>query len=131
MNIAVFMDNNGETLPFGEAGTVELYERDNDGWYCVSCVPFKPDRTMNLKLLRQCIYKMASQLGGCKIFIVRKTQGIFKAIVEEELGIHVRTFDGSPLESLDQIREQWEREIIAAGAAAPVCSRARGCNREK
>jgi Fe-only nitrogenase accessory protein AnfO len=121
MKIAVFMNSNGDTLPFGEAGTVELYDRDRDGWYCVNCVPFKPNRTMNLNLLRQCIHKMASQLDDCKVFVVKKTQGIFKAVMEEELGINVRTFDGSPIESLDQIREQWEQELIA-GAVMPACS---------
>jgi Fe-only nitrogenase accessory protein AnfO len=128
MKIAVFMDNKGETLPFGEVGTVELYDRDADGWYCTNCVPFRPNRTMNLHLLRQCIYKTASQLEGCKVFVVKKTQGIFKAIFEEELGMNVRTFDGSPLESLDQIREQREQEIIA-GAALPVCDRS--CRRDE
>ena len=124
MKIAVFMDSNGETLPFGEAGTVELYDRDGEDWYCINCIPFKPDRAMNLNLLRQCIYKMASQLDDCKLFVVKKTQGIFKAILEEELGINVRTFDGSPLESLDQIREQREKEII--GAAVSACGRSCG-----
>lgn len=123
MKIAVFMDDNGETLPFGEAGTVELYDRDGEGWYCTGCISFKPDRTMNLHLLRQCIYKMALQLDGCKVFVVKKTQGIFKAVLEEELGITVRTFDGSPLESLDQISEQWEKAIIAGAAAMSACSR--------
>ena len=126
MKIAIFMDSNGETLPFGESGTVELYDRDGEDWYCINCIPFKPDRAMNLNLLRQCIYKMASQLDDCKLLVVKKTHGIFKAILEEELGMHVLTFDGSPLESLDQIREQREKELIAA--AASVCSRPCGGN---
>jgi Fe-only nitrogenase accessory protein AnfO len=128
MKIAIFVDDNGETLPFAAAGTVELYDKDSDDWYCLNCVPFKPDRTMSLKFLRQYIYNMASQLDGCKLFIVKKAQGIFKVILEEELGITVRTFDGSPLESLDRIREQWEQEQVAA-VAAPACLRS--CGRDE
>ncbi|MDR0768772.1 MAG: hypothetical protein LBE71_02550 [Dysgonamonadaceae bacterium] len=128
MKIAVFLDNDGMTLPFGESGTVELYDNTSDGWYCANCIPFKPDRTMDLGLLRRYIHKTASQLDGCKVFVVKKTRGIFKAILEEELGINVRTFDGSPLESLDQIREQWEQEIIA-NAAVSACSQPRKTHR--
>ncbi|MDR3340901.1 MAG: Fe-only nitrogenase accessory protein AnfO [Candidatus Symbiothrix sp.] len=124
MKIATFVDDNGETLSFGEAGTVELYDKDGEGWYCVNCIPFKPDKSINISLLRQCIYKMVAQLGGCELFVVKKTKGIFKAIFEEELGIKIWTLDGAFLESLDQIQAQAEREMIENATACTECSKA-------
>jgi Fe-only nitrogenase accessory protein AnfO len=128
MKIATFVDNNGETLSFGEAGTVELYDKDGEGWYCVNCIPFKPDKSMNLFLLRQCIYKMVAQLDGCKLLVVKKAKGIFKAIFEEELGIKVWMLDGSPFESLNRINEQIEMEAKTM-ACSESCSKATGAIR--
>jgi Fe-only nitrogenase accessory protein AnfO len=106
MKIAVLVDENENIVSFNEPGILKLYEMDENGWHCIREIPFKPNLNMNLPEIRQYIYMTASQLDDCKSLVTRKTAGIFNAVFEEELGMKVWTVAGSPLEALNQIKEE-------------------------
>lgn len=122
MKIAAFVDAEGNTLPFDSSGMIYIYEMKNSGqWLCVCKVPLYINRNMNLVDIRKSIYTIASDLAGCKAFIIKRSMGIFNTIFEEELHIRVFSATGSPLAVLDQVRELVRTEIIEAIKKAELC----------
>jgi hypothetical protein len=112
MKIAVFVDENGKTLPFGSSGMVEVYEKKvNTDWHCINKIPFEINAEMNLQDIQKRIYAMTSYLRGCKTFVIQKSAGIFNAILEEKLHIRLFVVEGNPLPLFDQIRDFIKSEI--------------------
>ena len=108
MKIAVFVDRNGNTLPFYETGTVELYDRDGSRWYCKNKIPFGTDEKMRLSQIRSIILEMVYQIEDCKIFIAKTIKGLPYTIFEG-LGISIWKLDGAPTGFLDYVMEQEEK----------------------
>jgi Fe-only nitrogenase accessory protein AnfO len=122
MRIAAFVDTEGNTQSFESSGTVHIYEKKDDlQWRRVSVVPFCIEKTMNLKDIRKSIHTIAPSLYGCRAFITRYNMGIFNAIFEEELHIHIFSIEGSPLVALDKVRELIKLEFIEAVKRAESC----------
>jgi Fe-only nitrogenase accessory protein AnfO len=111
MKIATLVDEDGNTLSFGEPGIVKLYGSVNNAWHCIREIRFNPSDKMNLSRIRPCIYELAARLDDCKTFVMRRAPGIFNAILEEELNIRVWAMDGCPLDAFPQIKEQTEAAI--------------------
>jgi Fe-only nitrogenase accessory protein AnfO len=121
MKIATLVDKQGNTLPFGTSGIVKLYESDGNKWQCLREILFTLDENLDLSNIRQCIYGLVSYLGSCRSFVMKKTPGIFNVILEEELGVKVWTVNGSPVEALQQIKEQSEMTRSEPSSRCGAC----------
>ncbi len=58
--IAVFLDNDGETTEFPEPGTIKIFTKENDGWKVIKEFPFSLDTEKGLKSIREQIIAMST-----------------------------------------------------------------------
>lgn len=122
MKIAAFVDVEGNVLPFDSNGMICIYDNNNTTqWNCVSKRPLYINRGMNLADVRESVHAVASDLIGCKAFIVKRNMGIFNAIFEEELHLRIFSATGSPLAVLDQVRDIVRSDIVKAIENAERC----------
>jgi Fe-only nitrogenase accessory protein AnfO len=120
MKIAVFMDEDGNVLPFSESGVVELYSDHGGNWQCVNQVPFSLKRAMKLSDIHREVAMLISEVEDCEILIVDDIKGIVRAILEE-YKIGIWQFKGIlhiPLlnkvkEELTRVKKDQKKEIIA------------------
>jgi Fe-only nitrogenase accessory protein AnfO len=112
MRIAALVDAAGETLPINASGTLVVFENDGEWWGCIAEIPFSIDNRASLRGIREYIHEVAGRpLSGCRALLVRQTMGIFTAIFEEELHVHLFAVQGSPKPVLDEIKERIRAEI--------------------
>jgi Fe-only nitrogenase accessory protein AnfO len=76
---------------------------------------------MNISRIRLYIHELSSRLDGCKALVMRKSPGIFNAILEEELGIRIWTVNGQPFDAFPHIKAQTETCRDAAQGCASRC----------
>jgi Fe-only nitrogenase accessory protein AnfO len=73
---------------------------------------------MNISRIRLYIHELSSRLDGCKALVMRKSPGIFNAILEEELGIRIWTVNGQPFDAFPHIKAQTETAMDTAQGCA-------------
>lgn len=122
MRIAAFVDIEGNILPLGESGLVQVYEERNAEWYCINETPFYINKSMSLTDVRKSIYAMASDLGNCRALIVKRSIGIFQTIFEEELHIYIFPVPGRIFsELITQVRNALRIQFQEAIKKAETC----------
>lgn len=108
MEIAVYADNNGKTVPFYESGTVSVYTYNGTLWRCVRNISFKASGDDGFKKARDRTMEMVSAFKGCRTLIIKDIKGIALSILNE-IGFSIWKFDGEAAGFLNYVREH---EII-------------------
>jgi Fe-only nitrogenase accessory protein AnfO len=119
MQIAALVDQHDHTLPFGNNGTVKIFQQTDNQWICRKTVTLDLHDNVSLALIRSTVHQLAKQLNECKNIVLRRSPGIFNAILQEELGIKVWNAGGSVYNSLQQIAGQAAAD---SRKMAPACN---------
>lgn len=82
MKIAVFLDNNNETISFDEAGMVKIYLKDKEDWNVIKEIPFSIIDLSSTKEIRGSIINMIKDLDDCRIFAATEVRGISFTILD-------------------------------------------------
>jgi hypothetical protein len=124
MKIAIFVDDNGKTLPFHTKGTIELYVSQGDSWRSARRIPLEKDESMSLADIRSRIRYVASEIEDCQVFVVETIKSLCIAIFEAN-GITIWKDQGIACEALDYIREQeeknQEKKVKSCCCDSPQC----------
>lgn len=110
--IAVFVDDGGETATLYEVGKLIVYQKSRGKWTGLWHKDFVLDKGLSMKELRAGMEEAVTFLDGCNIFVARTVVGV-PYFVLEKAGFSVWEFAGRPEEFLDYILEQ-EEEAQAA-----------------
>jgi len=119
IEIAVFLDDKGQTQSLNQNGTTRIYTKKENTWIETKEIIFLGSEHTNLSDRRKAIRDMLEQLGNCKIFVARETSGIVELILNE-FQISSWTIDGSPLDFLDYIHEDEEKETFTSPSIIPT-----------
>jgi len=102
MRIATYLDASGMLGNFFGAGSICVYEKNNDNWAQTSCVPFQLDAEMNLSEMKYILGQAVHPITECQVFLVRELRGIIKVFLED-WGFHVWKSTGTLEEQLDRV----------------------------
>jgi len=116
MNIAAIVDGNGNAVPFGEPGTVNVYTLAGDRWTAGDAFAFELGGHPGLASLKDAIQTLAERLGECRILLVRDVRG-FPRTMLIELGFTLWSVAGDPVEQLDNVMQLTAQAAEAAAAA--------------
>lgn len=116
MYIAATVDGNGNAIPFGESGTVNLYSYEEETWYVVDRFPFDLVHQYGLGELKESTQALAAKLGNCRILLVGDVSGYPRTMLLE-LGFSLWSIEGTPENYLEAVRQ---KSIEASEAAAAV-----------
>lgn len=106
--IAVFVDESGQTTRMGEYGRVIVYHRECGVWHISREEEFAGAHTA-LPQIRERIKKLLAFFGDCKVFVAKSVLGVYYYELEKA-GISVWEFSGLPDEFLDYIIKQEEAD---------------------
>jgi Fe-only nitrogenase accessory protein AnfO len=122
MKIAVFVNENGDVLPFIDSGVIEIYSDEKGQWECINQIPFELDLCLSMQEVRLRTSLMVSDFDDCKMLVVEAIRGLPLALIEEEK-IGLWKYKGTVSWSLlDTIKEKLERvmEEQRSSIVAPV-----------
>ncbi len=111
MKIAVFVGENGKTVPFHVRGIIELYVYQENSWWCTKRIHLGQDEGMSLADIRSRILYVASEIEDCKVFVVETIRSLPIAIFEANR-ITIWKDQGNAYEALDYIKEQEEKNQV-------------------
>jgi Fe-only nitrogenase accessory protein AnfO len=106
MKIAVFVDKNGNSLPFYADGILKLYVYEKDEWTCTKEIPIELHNTLNIAEIRTRILSIVYEIEDCKMLVVAAIKGFPHSLFTDK-GIDIWEFKGVlAIELLDHIKEQ-------------------------
>ena len=114
MKVAVFVDKDGNVLPFYATGTVGLYAYEGHKWACVKQIPFEIHDGMSMVEVRSRIVAMVHEMEGCKLFVVDTIKGFPLTILKDQ-GMGIWNFKGvlAATELLNHIKEEVDKVTVA------------------
>ncbi len=121
MKIAVFVDREGNTRSFYEPGVIKLFSCNNGLWSCINEFSCEVNEQGGLADLQSGIQTMLSQLGDCRVLILKFVKGVTLSILNE-MGCSLWKVDGSPLACFDEVREKEEKitsELVTGKPGLP------------
>ncbi|QEM91258.1 hypothetical protein FEI17_11720 [Kosakonia radicincitans] len=122
MNIAVFLDPQGQVAPLTAPGTVTLFSRDCGRWQVAQQIAFDLSSCTSLEAFRERTLAMLAQLPACRHFVTREVQGAPRAWFDG-LGLTLWQCTGAPEPALDTIaRQPMEPEAVTLPPQAFVRS---------
>ncbi|SFU16461.1 Fe-only nitrogenase accessory protein AnfO [Kosakonia arachidis] len=105
MNIAVFLDRQGQVAPLTAPGTVTLFSREHGRWQIVQKIAFDLSSCTSLDVFRERTLAMLAQLPACRHFVTRDVHGAPRAWFDG-LGLTLWQCTGAPEPALDTIAQQ-------------------------
>ncbi|MDA8236074.1 MAG: nitrogenase [Clostridia bacterium] len=106
-DIAVYINEIGETTSLNEKGKVVIYQKRQTQWKLLKEKHFNLEPNLGLKELRQKMDEVIIFLEDCKIFTGLSVVGV-PYFALEKAGCSIWEFAGKPREFLDYILEQEE-----------------------
>lgn len=106
--IAVFVNENGQTASIEERGIVKVFSKNEDKWSVGKEKEFFIDDAKGLKGVRSSIDELVSFLGKCDIFVGREVTGLLYNILDVH-GVSISEMKGSPDDFLDYLLEEDEK----------------------
>lgn len=105
MNIAVFLDSQGQVAPLTAPGTVTLFSRNSGRWLIAQQVAFDLSSCTSLDVFRERTLAMLAQFPACHHFVTRDVHGAPRAWFDG-LGLTLWQCTGAPERALDTIAQQ-------------------------
>lgn len=106
-DIAVYVDDMGNTAPINSNGKVVVYRRNADNWNVTKELKVTFDKSKGVKELRKKMDEIIVFLEGCKIFLAHTVMGIAYFSLEKA-GFSIWEYEGEPLDFLNYILEKEE-----------------------
>jgi Fe-only nitrogenase accessory protein AnfO len=125
MEIATFINDDGQIAGFWEKGAICLYCQDNGSWKIKKKIDFVLSNSPQIGVVKDNIKQAVSQLTGCEVFIVRELKGAMHVFLEE-LGFRVWKSAGTVIEQLDYVAKK-DAESAAERALSKNMSCSSGC----
>lgn len=111
MEIAVFLNSNGETISFNETGVVKVYLKDKEEWKVIKEIVFGIDNLTTSKEIREKLTAMAQALGECKVFVATEIKGLPFTVLDG-MGFNIWKVKGTPEKFLEHVLESEEEEKL-------------------
>jgi len=130
VEIAAIVGADGYSGVLNEPGQVVVYRHVRGAWEIDRTMDVSLDRSRNLREMRQKMGEILQFLSGCRVFVARSAGGALYFELEKA-GCNVWEITGKPVDFLDIVLEDEEKERIAAqsqsvaGIPAP-CEKAPG-----
>lgn len=93
MKIAVFLDEEGQILPFYSSGIVEIYSDEESGWECVNQIPLDLTVQKDLVDVQVKVQLLASDFEDCTLLVVQNIKGL-PLVLLQEAGIGIWKAEG-------------------------------------
>lgn len=119
--IAVFIDELGQTADFGQPGRVRVYRRWRKAWTAERETAFALDAAGGLKGLRRQLAELLVFLGECRVFVARTITGV-PYFELEKAGFNIWEQAGDPQGYLETVWEREEEERAAESEALPAAA---------
>lgn len=111
MKIAVFIGDNGMTLPFNQCGITRVYKKEKDAWEIEKEISFEISDSISMNEIRNNVKNMAESLEQCGVFAAKEVNGIYYTILDG-MGFSIWKVEGRPEDFLDVILEDEEEEKL-------------------
>lgn len=108
-DIAVYVNESGETVSFYEQGIVKIYERKQGQWNLSREKEFSLGNSFTMKDLRAKMKDVMEFIGQCKIFVGLSITGV-PYFELEKAKCSVWEYEGKPVDFLDYVLENEEAE---------------------
>lgn len=119
MEIAVFLDENNRTTSIYKCGIIKVYSNVGEEWSEKKQIQFGIDNSMDIKLIRENLYRLAEKLGECRIFVAFEVAGLLYTVLEN-IGFNIWEIEGTPNEFLDYVFTKEEEEEKSKDAKTDV-----------
>lgn len=93
MEIAVFLNDDRDILPFSSSGIVEIYKKEQFNWHCVNQIPFDLSFQKDLREFQTTVKLLTSEFENCKLLIVENVKSLPLALLRES-GIGIWKAEG-------------------------------------
>jgi Fe-only nitrogenase accessory protein AnfO len=103
MEIAVLVNDSGETSGFERDGTIRVYSNDKDVWVIKKYMEYSTQNITNAAILREKIKEICVWLMDCKILVVNRIRGVHYISFEENL-VSMLEIGGKPENFLEDIK---------------------------
>lgn len=111
MEIAVMLNQSGETTGFEFEGQVVVYEKSCTGWNIARSLPHSIQEITNAEDLRAQLHRLGDWLGDCKILVVSRIRGI-QYLALENHQISLLQIPGKPDAFLDAVCECGQHQRV-------------------
>ncbi|QJW48072.1 nitrogenase [bacterium BFN5] len=119
--IAVRVDQNGNTTTLYESGKIVVYKKQLNGWTIYREHLFKLHHQQELTELRKSMKEVMLFLGSCRVLVLSSITGV-PYLELEKAGFHVWEAEGNLDELLDEVLEREEQTaaaVIVQNSAIP------------
>lgn len=106
-DIAVFLDDQGNTASMYDPGTIQVYRKHQNQWTVTREMALFLQKGLGLGGLRKAMEEVVQFLGDCKIFVAAGVVGI-PYFALEKAQCSVWEFEGNPREFLNYVLDQEE-----------------------
>lgn len=110
MDIAVYVDQKGDTTSLYDKGMVRVYQRKQGEWNLVREKEFDLGNNLSIKDLRGKMKEVVEFLDSCKTFVGLSITGI-PYFELEKTNCSVWEYEGDPVHFLDYVLEKEEEQI--------------------
>lgn len=110
--IAVLLDEKGQTTTLYESGFVKVYEKEEGQWKITKEVNMNVDQAKGIKSIRESISAMAEALNPCKIFAGKEVSGLAFTVLDMAR-FKVIEVEGTPEEFLDDVIDKLEQNELS------------------
>ena len=104
MEIAVLVDQNGNTAPVQESCTIQVYKQSCNTWELCRSMPFCLQSAQGLNAMRNYMLKVIDFLGECQTFVGLSVIGL-PFFELEKAGFTIWEMEDSAVNVLDRILE--------------------------
>ena len=112
MEIAVFLDDDGNTIPFNQSGIINVYLKEKDEWRIINKIIFEIEDFISTKIIRDNIKNMVESLSDCRVFVAGDVKGIPYSVLDG-MGFSILQVEGNPKDFLELVfKGQEERKLI-------------------
>lgn len=106
--IAVLLDENGQTVSTNNLGIVRIYSKENGSWNSSKDIVFNLSKDEKLTLSNQKLVELKELLGDCNIFAARKVLGLTRTVLSSEVSKIIEV-SGAPEKFLDSLLNSLEQ----------------------
>jgi len=115
--IAVILNDSGQTETIHEASIIKVYSKEKDHWEVINEFPFTLKDLTILKAIRENVLNLVKILDKCKIIVAKKLNGVPNNILDMS-GFTIVEVEGNPEEFLDDVLERIEELELSLISAA-------------
>lgn len=115
--IAVVLNDSGQTEIMHESSIIRVYSKEKDNWEVVNEFPFTLKGITVLKAIRENVLNLVKILDKCRIIVAKKLNGVPNNVLDMS-GFTMVEVEGNPEDFLDDVLERLEEYELSLISAA-------------